>query len=96
MTESSNTPGPRSPWRKVSADVLTAHLEDEAVLLHLKSKRYFRLNETGAAVWKCLERGLDRAAIVASLTEEFDVDSDTALAEVDRIIADFDSKELLD
>jgi hypothetical protein len=34
----------------VSSDVLAAHLGDDAVLLDLAAKRYYRLNETAAVV----------------------------------------------
>ncbi len=79
----------------VSKDVLTAHLEGEAVLLHLKTKRYFRLNETGAAVWKGLEDGLGLDAIVVQLVKDFDVDSVTARAEVERVLGELRERDLL-
>ena len=44
----------------VPDEVLTAHLEGEAVLLHMDTKNYFRLNATAALLWKGLERGLER------------------------------------
>jgi hypothetical protein len=67
--------------------VLTAQLSGEAVLLHLGSKRYFRLNQTGAAIWRGLESGLDVAAITDSLVRQFAVDRETAGAEVVRLLA---------
>ena len=35
-----------------SPEVLAAHLEGEAVLLHMDTKDYFRLNDTAAWVWR--------------------------------------------
>jgi len=80
---------------KASPDVLAAHLEGEAVLLHLGTKQYYRLNETGAAIWKALERGLDEPAIVAELTREFDVAAETAAEEVRRTVAELGERGLL-
>jgi hypothetical protein len=80
----------------VSQDVLTAHLEGEAVLLHLKTKQYFRLNETAAAIWQGLERNLDAAAIVASLVQDFDVDTDTAHSALARTLEDLKNLELIE
>ena len=37
-------------------DQVYAALDDEVVILHLKDGVYFGLNETGATVWKALER----------------------------------------
>jgi hypothetical protein len=81
-------------WR-VPDDVLTAHLEGEAVLLHMETKDYFRLNETAAVVWKALERGRDRAAIVAELVEGFDVDAAEAAEELDRLLAELAGRGLV-
>jgi hypothetical protein len=81
-------------WR-VPDDVLTAHLEGEAVLLHMETKDYFRLNETAAVAWKALERGKDRAAIVAELVEAFEVDAAEAAEELDRLLAELAGRGLV-
>lgn len=77
-----------------SDEVLAAHLEGEAVLLHLGAKSYFRLNATGAVLWKGLERGLDRDALLEELLENFEVDRETAEAELDRFLAELAERGL--
>ena len=37
---------------EVPPDVLVAHLQGEAVILHMDTKRYYRLNDTAACIWK--------------------------------------------
>jgi hypothetical protein len=76
--------------------VLAAHLEAESVLLEMKRKRYFRLNETGQAIWRALEAGRPRDALVAELVQAFEVDDVTARAEVDRFIAELTAAGLLE
>jgi hypothetical protein len=78
-----------------SPDVLAAHLEGEAVLLHMESKDYFRLNDTAAWIWKGLERGLDHDALVASLLERYEVTPDDAAAELDALLADLSQRGLI-
>jgi hypothetical protein len=68
-------------------DVLTAHLHDEAVLLHLGSKRYFRLNATGAWIWQGLEKGYSTDELLVHLRERFDVEAAEAAAAVERHLA---------
>lgn len=75
--------------------VLAAHLEGEAVLLDMESKHYFRLNGTGAFIWKSLERGSTRAEIVAELTEAFVVEAEVAAAEFDRLLAELAESGLI-
>ena len=75
---------------------MAAHLEEEAVLLDMASKRYFRLNATGAAIWKGLEEGLDRETLVARLLAEFEVSAADAAAAVDAIVEQFRAKGLVE
>ena len=68
--------------------VLAAHLEGEAVLLDMDSKHYFRLNDTGAFIWKALERRQPVDAIVDGLGEAFVVEREEAVTEVERLLAE--------
>ena len=43
------------------------------------------LNETGAFLWECLERGADQEKLLADITAEYEVDPE----EAKRDIADF-------
>lgn len=84
-----------SPTHRVPQDVLAAHLEGEAVLLHMDTKNYYRLNATAARVFRGLERGLGREALVDDLCGEFEVDRGTAGAEIDRLLDDLTGRGLL-
>lgn len=53
------------------------------------------LNETGAFLWRMLEKGAERGELVESLTKEYDVDGQTAAADVDSFLAQLREKELI-
>lgn len=58
----------------VAPDVMFRHLDNEAVLLDLKSGTYFGLNEVGARAWHLIvERG-SLARVLDALVDEFDVE----------------------
>lgn len=80
---------------QVPDDVLTASLEDEAVLLHMESKRYYRLNETGSCIWKGLQEGLDRQELITHLRDRFDVDRARLEEELEEFISRLDDQGLL-
>ncbi len=80
---------------RIPDDVLTAHLENEAVLLDLESKNYYRLNATAAHIWKALESGITPEQLVDSVTAEFAVDRTAAEAAIARLLAELDSRNLL-
>ncbi len=55
-------------------DVVITELEGkEAVLLHLGTKMYFTLNETGLWIWQMLSSGLTAGEISEIIQNEFDV-----------------------
>jgi len=81
---------------RIPEDVLTAHLSGEAVLLHLGTKRYYRLNETGAAIWRELEARSGREHIVSALCERFDVPRQDAEASVAALLATLEAQGLLE
>lgn len=71
---------------RVARDVYAAQLAGEAVILHLETKRYYRLNATGAEIWKGIEAGEDRDALTRRLVREFAVELATAADAVDRLL----------
>ena len=80
---------------EIRDDVLTAHLPGEAVLLDLKTKRYYRLNATAARIWRALEQSDEPSKIVEALVGEFAVDALTARAELDRTLDDLRARGLV-
>lgn len=80
----------------VSDDVLTAELEEEAVLLHMGTKRYYRLNETGSCIWKGLQEQLCHRELIGNLQETFEVDAAEAEEELATFLAHLDAQGLLD
>ncbi|MDR4504399.1 MAG: PqqD family protein [Candidatus Scalindua sp.] len=65
---------------KPDTDVVVTELEEgkEAVLLHLGTKAYFTLNETGVRIWGLLSGDLTLDEIGTKLLEEFDVSPEKA------------------
>lgn len=57
----------------INQEVLSQHMDSEAILLDMKSEKYFRLNSVAGRAWKLLERGQSIEAMTGQLAEEFDV-----------------------
>jgi hypothetical protein len=68
-------------------DVVSRRLEDEVVLVHLRTNRIYTLNETGARLWELLKEGRDRAEIEEQLLQEFEVEREQLLEEVERLLS---------
>jgi hypothetical protein len=63
-------------------DVVWRWVDDEAVLVNVKTNRIYSLNHTGARLWELIEAGHDREAAEAALRKEFDVDEGELRREV--------------
>lgn len=71
----------------VNPDVAHQRVEDEVVLVHLKTNQIFALNETGARFWELLCAGSSRPEIEAAMLAEFEVEPQTLAAEIDGLLA---------
>ena len=79
----------------IPTEVLAAHLGDEAVLLDLNGKRYYRLNESAAVVFRALEDGEGREGAIRRLVAAFDVAESDASSAVDALLADLAARGLV-
>jgi hypothetical protein len=76
--------------------VVFTRLDDTSgALLHLDSKRYYTLNETGVILWRALESGDDRETMVRALGGEFDVTAEAAREAVDEFFDELGREGLL-
>jgi hypothetical protein len=88
------TPDPDIALRP-SPEVISKRLDEATVLVHIPTNRIFELNETGTRVWELLGQGLDTNTIVGFLVEEFDVDKARASNEVNDLLIQLRTKDLL-
>ena len=79
----------------LSPDAACAAVEDGAVVLHMRTKRYFSLNETGAAIWQMLEDGVALPEIATRLAEMYEIDAAAADGSVMRLLAELAAEELI-
>lgn len=79
----------------VSPDAVCAVVDDGAVVLHMRTRRYYSLNETGTTIWESLDSGKPVPEIVASLVAAYEVDPRTAELEVGRMLTELASVELV-
>ena len=79
----------------IPCEVLAAHLGGKALLLELNAKRYYRLNEAAAVVFKALEKGEGRDGAVRRLLAQFEVDETDAARAVDTLLVELAARGLV-
>lgn len=62
--------------------ILCTELDEEAVLLDLKTKYYFGLNEVALHIWKLTDGKKSVSEMVDEICEKFEIDSSAALKSV--------------
>jgi hypothetical protein len=78
-----------------SDELETRTVEDELVLLDLRTQTYLSLNRTGARLWPLMVEGTDRAALVGALRDRHDVSLEVAERDVDVLVAQLREADLL-
>jgi Coenzyme PQQ synthesis protein D (PqqD) len=77
-------------------DALTAAVDDELVMLDVRSSTYFGLDRIGRRIWDLIERPTSVGDLCATLEREFDVDEETCLADVRAFVAQLQAADLVD
>jgi hypothetical protein len=88
---------PTSPAQSLqpNPDVLWQRLDDEVIVMQLKTDRIFSLNATGARFWELIAGGMELAAVREEMGKEFDVPPEVLAAEVEGILTLLIGEQLL-
>lgn len=86
---------------KISAGFMLRQVMDVYVVLGVGSEAYrpnqiMSVNETGAFLWRLLEKGAERGSLVDSLCGEYEVDRETAEKDVDTFLTQLRERALID
>lgn len=79
----------------IPPEVACATVEDGAVVLHMGTKRYFSLNETGAVIWRLLEEDVPLHDIPARVSERYDITPEEARLAVGELVAALEASSLI-
>ncbi|WP_428245400.1 PqqD family peptide modification chaperone [Ferrovibrio sp.] len=62
--------------------ILTAAVGEELLMMSAAEGKYFNLNDVGTRIWELLAQPVSVEGLVKALTDEYEVDADTARAQV--------------
>lgn len=91
----------RSEFFSKSPDVVLRKVGEEAILVPIRNRvgdlgSIFTLTEVALTVWSKLDGKTSLDAIVTEVCEEYDVDRDTALADVRELVGTLREEGLVD
>jgi len=67
----------------------------EGILVNLNTKQYYRLNETGALIWRGLENGRTVEDIASEMQTLYEVTREHALTSVDKLMVTLETNKLV-
>jgi len=82
-------------WRQ-GEDVAARRLEDEVVLVNLRTNHIYSLNATGSRLWELLDAPRTRAELVEALVGEFEVERATLEHDTDRLLSELEEARLVE
>ena len=86
---------------KIKSDFILKKIAGSYVVVPVRTRAVdfsgiIKLSESGALLWRELEKGADREELIAALTAEYEVDEATAGDDVDRFIGKLKEADLLE
>jgi len=66
----------------LSEDVTWRDVDEEMIVLHLPTGKYYTFNNTGHLVWQQLAEGKDTSEITSQIMDKYEVDRETASRDV--------------
>ena len=82
-------------FRVNSPNVIHETIEDEVILIDLKTGTYYSLRDAGAVAWAAIERGVDAAGLAAVLEQRYAASADEIAAAVQRLLGDLEREGLV-
>jgi hypothetical protein len=76
-------------------DVVAQRVQDEVVLVNLRTNEIYTLNRTAARAWELIAEGRDRSGVEAGLAQEFSVEETAVGGELDGLLDELVEKELI-
>ena len=81
---------------RVAKDAVLAEFPGEdSILLDIDARRYHRLNETAALIWKALEEKASNDDVVTALMSQFEVSREKAEESVQRFLGELSERGLV-
>ena len=83
-------------YRKVLDGLTEREVEGELVILHGATGEVHQLNPVAACIWRNLRQDANIEMLVGLVAEQFEVDSETARADVERFLAKLTTLRLVE
>jgi hypothetical protein len=78
-----------------NSKTISGRLHDEMVMMDMDQGKYFSLNPVATRIWDLLEKARELDELCGLLTEEYEVDSDKCIREVEEHVTEMVNLKLV-
>lgn len=78
-----------------SHDLLSTELDDELVIMQIKTGNYLKLNNLSKVIWRKIEKPIAFEKLIQDLTSEYDVTEEVCKRETMRLLETLGNQGLL-
>ena len=83
-------------YRKNSNYLIQREIGDEFVIVHRDNGNVHQLNPVGACIWRNLAQYSDVVSLAEILVQEFEIDTDTAMRDVNGFVSELSRLQLIE
>jgi len=80
---------------KISENVLFQEIDNEYVLLNMKTELYFGLNDIGARVWQIISQEGTTDTLIEKIMAEYEVSADALKADISELLNELSKEQLI-
>lgn len=79
----------------LSDDITWRDVDEEMIVLHLPTGKYYTFNNSGHLAWKQLAKGKDTSEITVQIMDTYEVDKETAERDLSTFISGLEEHNLI-
>lgn len=80
---------------KISENVLFQEIDNEYVLLNMRTELYFGLNDIGAKVWQIISQEGTTDTLIEKIMADYEVSADTLKADISELLNELSNEQLI-
>lgn len=79
----------------INPDVVMQEVEDEIVLLHVRTEHYFSLDDVGTTMWSLIQTHRHAEDILTALLDIYDVSEEELAHDLDNFLKALEARDLI-
>jgi polyhydroxyalkanoate synthesis regulator phasin len=85
----------KTTWVKRNNEVFASEIDDEVVMMHVKTGKYYGLDDIGSRIWELMETKIQVQEIINQLMKEYEVSQQECEKDVLELMENLKAQDLI-